>query len=289
MTGTANTSGFYGKLPCRGDFLQRRAPAPFVDVWDAWLQECMHASKEQLQDAWLDAYLTGPVWRFVLDAGVCGDTCYAGVLVPSVDRVGRYFPLTVVAPVRAEHCPLDVACGAGAWFDAAEALVLDALEAESLDIDAFDESIARLREPLAGVDGSESASLMQMLGDSAFALNGGRYHVPLASTQSLQRALNVLAYRELSRALQPLTLWWTEGSKALGASWLSLRGLPEAQAFTAMLSGDWTASGWTSVANAGGDARPAPTSHSPGPSHQSPNTSPQSPVASLQSLVTSNE
>lgn len=270
MMGTAHTSGFYGKLPCRGDFLQRRAPAPFVDVWDAWLQECMHASKEQLQDAWLDAYLTGPVWRFVLDAGVCGDSCYAGILVPSVDRVGRYFPLTVVAPVRAGHCPLDVACGGSAWFDAAEALVLDALEAEALDVDAFDEGVANLREPLAAESASESASLMRTLGDSAFPLNDVRWHVPLDSAQSLQRAVNVLAYKEMSRGLKPLTLWWTEGSQALGASWLALRGLPEASAFTAMLSGNWTGSGWTSVADVGARSEARP-------------------VTSLQSLVTSNE
>lgn len=250
MTDATNEIGFYGKLPCRGDFLQRRAPLPFVEVWDAWLQQCMHASKEQLQDAWLDAYLTGPVWRFVLDAGVCGDSSYAGVLVPSVDRVGRYFPLTVVAQLGAGHCPLDVACGASAWFEAAEALVLDALEAEALDIESFDEGVARLREPLAAENASESASLMHALSDSAFPLQPDRWHVPLESAQSLQRAINVLAYREMSRGLKPLTLWWTEGSKALGASWLSLRGLPEAPAFAAMLSGNWAGSSWTSLPRA---------------------------------------
>ncbi|HEY0942629.1 MAG TPA: type VI secretion system-associated protein TagF [Steroidobacter sp.] len=248
MTSAAIDIGFYGKLPCRGDFLQRRAPSLFVDAWDAWLQECMHASKEQLGEAWLDAYLTGPVWRFVLDAGVCGDACYAGVLVPSVDRVGRYFPLTVVAQLAAGHCPLDVACGAGAWFEAAEALVIEALEAEAVDIEAFDERVAGLSAPLAAEHARESASLMQSLCDSAFPAQALRWHVPLESAQSLQRAVNVLAYREMNRGLKPLTLWWTEGSQAVGASWLALRGLPEATAFGAMLSGDWSRSSWTSPA-----------------------------------------
>lgn len=249
MSGTENNIGFYGKLPCRGDFLQRRVPMPFVEVWDAWLQECLHASKQQLQDAWLDTYLTGPVWRFVLDAGVCGDSSYAGILVPSVDRVGRYFPLTVVTQVAAGLCPLDIACSANAWFEAAETLVLDALEAEALDVDAFDENVAQLRDPLAPELAREAASLTRALGDSAFPSQSTRWHVPLESAQSLQRAVNALAYRELSRGLQPLTLWWTEGSQALGASWLSLRGLPEASAFTAMLCGNWAASSWTSVSD----------------------------------------
>jgi type VI secretion system protein ImpM len=246
MTDAASQIGFYGKLPCRGDFLQRRVPLPFVEVWDAWLQECLHASREQMQDAWLDAYLTGPVWRFVLDSGVCGESGYAGILVPSVDRVGRYFPLTVVAQLSAGHCPLDVACSANAWFDAAETLVLDALEAEAIDIDAFDERVAQLRDPLAHEFASEAASLARAMRESTFPANADRWHVPLQSAQSLQRAINALAYREMSRAMQPLTLWWTEGSQALGASWLSLRGLPEASAFAAMLSGNWAAS-WTSV------------------------------------------
>ena len=245
-TKLANEPGFYGKLPCRGDFLQRRAPVSFVDVWDAWLQECMHASKEQLQDKWLDAYLTGPVWRFVLDVGVGGDDGYAGILVPSVDRVGRYFPLTIVARIAAGHCPLDVACGANAWFEAAEALVLDALEAESLDIDAFDERVARLRAPLAAASASESVSLMHALSSSAFPLQAAECHVPIESAKSLQRAINALAYREMSRGLKPLTLWWTDGSKALGASLLTLRGLPDAPTFAAMLSGDWAGSNFLS-------------------------------------------
>lgn len=236
MMDTANGIGFYGKLPCRGDFLQRRAPMPFVDVWDAWLQECMHASKEQLQDAWLDAYLTGPVWRFVLDADVCGEDSYAGILVPSVDRVGRYFPLTVVAQLAAGQCPLDVACDASAWFEAAEALVLDALEAETLDIDAFDESIARLGEPLAMERARESSSLMHALPGNEAPMHSTRWQVPLESARSLQRAINVFAYREMSRAMEPLTLWWTEGSQRLHASWLTMRGLPEARAFASMLS-----------------------------------------------------
>jgi type VI secretion system protein ImpM len=236
MMDAPNGIGFYGKLPCRGDFLQRRAPMPFVDVWDAWLQECMHASREQLQEAWLDAYLTGPVWRFVLDAGVCGDDSYAGILVPSVDRVGRYFPLTVVAHLEAGHCPLDIACDASAWFEAAETLVLDALEAEMLDIEAFDESVAALRQPLATERASESSSLMHALSDGATPMQSTRWNVPLESAQSLQRAINVFAYREMSRAMKPLTLWWTEGSQTLRASWLTLRGLPEARSFASMLS-----------------------------------------------------
>ncbi len=246
--------GFYGKLPCRGDFLQRRAPPVFVDVWDEWLQAGLQASREQLGDAWLDRYLTGSVWRFVLAPGVCDGGVYAGILVPSVDRVGRYFPLTIVTQLHERCCPLDIACSARAWFDAAEALVLDALAAEALDLDRFDEQVEQLRELLVCSGVCEPSSLGGALDDSTFPLQSPLWHAPIESAASFQRAANAFAYRELRRALAPLALWWTDGSSALGASWLSTRGLPETSAFTAMLSGDWTGSNWASVgadANAG--------------------------------------
>lgn len=246
MARTLTEVGFYGKLPCRGDFLQRRAPQEFVDVWDAWLQEGLHKSREQLQDAWLQTYLTGPVWRFAFASGVCGTASYAGILVPSVDRVGRYFPLTVIAQLDDSHSPLHVACSSGAWFDAAETLVLDALEAEALDFDTFDEQVALLRDRVETGGAAESGQLATTLKSSDFPAQPVRWHVPLDGAASLQAAVNALAYRELSRAIQPLAIWWTPGSDAIRPSWLTTPGLPEAHAFVAMLSGDWARSEWTS-------------------------------------------
>ncbi len=243
--------GFYGKLPCRGDFLQRRAPQDFVDVWDAWLQECLHETRQRLQDAWLDTYLTGPVWRFVLSSGVCGDGAYAGILVPSVDRVGRYFPLTVIAQLQKEDCPLAVACANNSWFEAAQWLVIDALEAAALDFDTFDEQIALLRDRLDLPGVSEASDVLGLLQGAAFPADSPRWQLPLASAESLQNAVNAFAYREVSRALQPLALWWTQGSSTLTASWLSTRGLPDARAFVAMLTGDWSGADWA-TARAGG-------------------------------------
>ena len=57
----------------------------------------MAASQQRMGDAWLPAYLELPVWRFVLPGGMCGAGAVLGVLMPSVDRVGRYYPLTLAA------------------------------------------------------------------------------------------------------------------------------------------------------------------------------------------------
>ncbi|HEY4215353.1 MAG TPA: type VI secretion system-associated protein TagF [Steroidobacteraceae bacterium] len=233
--------GFYGKLPFKGDFLQRRVPQEFVDAWDAWLQHCLHESREQLKEAWLDAYLTGPIWRFVLAGGVCGPDGYVGVLVPSVDRVGRYFPLTVVARLDEGHCPLDVACSGNGWFEAAEAVALGALEAADMDIDDFDDQVGKLGAylpaplPSPAVGSVGGANVAAALGLIA-AMEPGPRRVTLAAAGALQRAVNVLAYEHLTRDLQPVALWWSDGSSTMEPCWLSTRGLPDSRGFTAMLS-----------------------------------------------------
>ena len=94
--------GFYGKLPSHGDFLRRRVSDAFVDAWDAWLRECLAASRTALGTRWLDVYLTSPAWRFVCAAGACGPAPVIGLVAPSVDQVGRYFPLTLVAELPAD-------------------------------------------------------------------------------------------------------------------------------------------------------------------------------------------
>jgi type VI secretion system protein ImpM len=195
--------------------------------------------------------LTGPVWRFVLSSGVCGDGAYAGILVPSVDRVGRYFPLTVIAQLQKDDCPLAIACGSHGLFEAAESLVIDALEAPSLDFDTFDEQIALLRERLDADSATESSRVLRLLQQSEFAADSPRWQLPLTSVEALQCAVNAFAYREAARAMQPLALWWTQGSSALTASWLFTRGLPDARASVAMLTGDWYGTDWATARGEG--------------------------------------
>ena len=122
MSGTV--VGFYGKLPVRGDFVRDGLPRDFTDVWDDWLQRVMAGSRALLGDAWLPAYLEAPVWRFSLPAGICGECAALGLMLPSVDKAGRYFPLTFAA-LRAEPIPIDVG---EAWLDRCEAAGRAALE-----------------------------------------------------------------------------------------------------------------------------------------------------------------
>ena len=142
--------GFYGKLPSHGDFLRRRVSDAFVDAWDAWLRECLTASRTALGPRWLNVYLTSPAWRFVCAAGACGPAPVIGIAAPSVDQVGRYFPLTLVAELPPDVSLL-TAASSPRFFEAAEQLVIETLATERVDFDRFDQGAMALERELMTV------------------------------------------------------------------------------------------------------------------------------------------
>jgi type VI secretion system protein ImpM len=121
--------GFYGKIPARGDFVRNGLPHAFVDPWDRWLQQAIAASQAELGDAWMAAWLEAPIWSFALGPGVCGPDAVLGLWMPSVDRVGRHFPLTLAALVPAGDAR-DLARDNGGFLFAAEQAGLAAVESD---------------------------------------------------------------------------------------------------------------------------------------------------------------
>lgn len=86
--------GWFGKLPGMGDFGQRRLPPRFRALWDEWLQKGLQNLRAERED-WVAHYLEAPIWFFALGEDVMSPSPWIGVLMPSVDSVGRYFPLTL--------------------------------------------------------------------------------------------------------------------------------------------------------------------------------------------------
>ena len=129
--------GFFGKLPARGDFVRSGLPRGFVDPWDAWWQRSITATREAAAD-WTAAWLEAPVWRFCLPPGLCGAEAALGLWLPSVDRVGRYFPLTIAAVGGSCLLTHEMADG---FLAAAEQAGLDALRLD-LDPDALSLRVA---------------------------------------------------------------------------------------------------------------------------------------------------
>ena len=133
-------AGFCGKIPSRGDFVRAGLPRSFIDPWDDWMQRMLAASRATLGEAWLPAWLEAPVWRFALRSGLCGPHAVLGLWLPSVDRIGRHYPLTL-AIAATEADPMWLIAEGGGFLAAAEAAGRDAL-ANDLPPDALAERVA---------------------------------------------------------------------------------------------------------------------------------------------------
>jgi type VI secretion system ImpM family protein len=125
---SAATWGLIGKLPRHADFVRCGVGA---DVFDAWLSRAVEALDRSQR------VLPERVFRFVLP--MAAKELVAGVLMPSRDKVGRRYPVAVVAklPAAIERAGmaawpllLDAACGA------LEALVAELPEADAEDVTA---------------------------------------------------------------------------------------------------------------------------------------------------------
>ena len=89
--------GFFGKLPSRGDFLRAGLSSDFLQPWDRWLQRVLADGQRMLDETWPEVWRVAPVWRFALPRWQCGRQPVLGLWMPSVDSVGRSFPLTFAA------------------------------------------------------------------------------------------------------------------------------------------------------------------------------------------------
>lgn len=210
--------GFYGKLPARGDFVSRRLPGPFVEAWDSWLQAGIAESRTMLGERWLQAWLEGPIWRFVLAPGVAGPLAVIGLMMPSVDRAGRYFPLTLATCLTEE--PSLLACAANeAWFAALENVALGALTQDA-SMEGFEAQVGTLG-PLSADRVPESA---------AWGDGGMKIFIPAGSSP-----LAALAACYPSAAFAGRCLFWTHGAQRVAPSVLLVPALPSASQFAALL------------------------------------------------------
>jgi type VI secretion system protein ImpM len=238
--------GFFGKLPSHGDFLRRRVSDAFVDAWDAWLRECLAASKSALGARWLDVYLTSPAWRFLCAPGACGPAPVLGLLAPSVDQVGRYFPLTIVTELPEDVSLVTAAAVSTHFLDAAERLVIETLAAEPVDFDRFDRAVLSLEAELAGVI-DRPAIILDPAAVSVLAESHQAWQMPLGASFHLASAFDQLLSLQLEAKFRPLVLWWTDGSSVVEPSWLVLKGLPGPELYPAFLEGTWSEHRWRSV------------------------------------------
>ncbi|WP_287309819.1 type VI secretion system-associated protein TagF [Mesorhizobium sp.] len=127
--------GFYGKMPATGDFVTRRLPGDFVRIWDRWLAR--HIVPLIGSETWPRT----TALRFL--AGPAAFGASAGIILQSADRVGRQFPLSIVAQLA--DAPVQLA-RADAWFARIEEAAFAAQRGE-LTPDDLDSALATLPVP----------------------------------------------------------------------------------------------------------------------------------------------
>ncbi len=232
------SAGWYGKIPGTGDFITRRMPSAFSESWDRWLQSAIAGSRDRLGGRWRDTFLSMPIWRFVLSPGMLTPNAWAGIMAPSVDAVGRYFPLAVASALPSAS--LDVVrtlLAAEGWFDEIEAIALSAI-APAADSAAIDAAIVQkplrtewLRYPEGHDDTVPIRSAKpQML------------WVPLGARNGEPPAQEVF---ELGgRLAEPTAAWLAEESEMFGRCLLLCEALPPAEQYCAMMDGRWVERGW---------------------------------------------
>ncbi len=226
-------SGCYGKIPRLGDFLSRSLPRSLITSLDEWLQEGMRASQQQLGAHWVDAYLVSPVWCFAAGPGCFDPSAWLGVMVPSVDRVGRYFPFLVLVEAG-ELTPCQALYLCQAWYTDAESLALDSLE-EDFDPASLEQRLSELR---AG----EAFWTRQADRPTSANESGRRYRIGAAAT--IRDVLAGIADDALEELYPASSLWWTRGSERIDPCLLLTQGLPGAGSFAAYFDGRFEGAGW---------------------------------------------
>jgi len=227
------TIGVFGKLPAHGDFVQRNLPALFINVWDEWLQHFVAGTKEQLADNWLDVYLTSPLWRFVLSEGVVDENNWAGIMIPSVDRVGRYYPFSIVKKLSQSVNPVEFIQKQTSWYADIEALALSALDGEIILDDLVEQLDVMKVEHLSDYS------------RSGFNMDSDGFQLDMEfEEQSPSLVYPQLLDATMVKMFQSYSVWHTTGSEFVKPCLFTSQGMPAVQKMPAMLNGDWQGCHW---------------------------------------------
>lgn len=156
--------GAFGKMPVLGDFFRTGLGNGFVSGWDDWMQLRMSEASETLGERWDECYMSAPIWRFSLAAGLVGEDAVIGVLMPSVDRVGRKFPLTLAATRDEPENALVGHFASGQVFETLEGLALDALD-DAMTLDLLKERLAQIELSEKPVSSTRSGTVARVQGE----------------------------------------------------------------------------------------------------------------------------
>lgn len=249
---SSDSTGLYGKLPAHGDFIHRNLPTKVINEWDKWLQTFIGSTRERLGDAWLEIYLTSPIWRFCLAQGVVDDHCWAGIMLPSVDRVGRYFPFSVLRKLPAETGLCEFMQVEQHWFESMETAALRALDGQ-IQIDHLLQVLNHA--PLSGVSTYTRQGRANVDAGVVVDMDFDESSV-LVTMPHLLDAFVASAFSSYS-------VWSTLGSERVEPCVFIARGMPPVAGSAALMDGLWEHWQWSVPVRPLPKDNPPPTQPSP--------------------------
>jgi len=232
----ADLPAWFGKVATLGDFAHRRLPAPVRATCDAWLSRAMRQAEARLGSHWLPLYLTAPLLRFAWAPGVVDPRWWFGVLMPSCDDVGRYFPLLVASSRTTPPVEGAALAQLERWYGHLARAATSTLQGASIDtFEAALRAAPAWPQPAAESASASTPLPIDGVADLATLLARGG---PLPRGAPLERWLAALAARGLHDALQGRTVWWRAADEAHAPHLEIVEGLPEDERFVDLLDPD---------------------------------------------------
>jgi type VI secretion system protein ImpM len=222
---------WFGKLASLGDFATRRLPQDTARALDHWLAQGVDTSRAQLGERWLNVYLTSPLWRFAWAPGVIDAQWWFGLLMPSVDNVGRYFPLVVLQSRAGPPADAGALDRLEQWYAALADAALRTLQPGS-SLDQFEAELAHM---------AHASSLPVSTATPSWPSTEWpeRSRHQMTNGTSLSTCLQQLAVAETLRRCHGCSLWWSLRPGAPDSSLSIAVGLPARESFAQLLEGVW--------------------------------------------------
>ena len=197
--------GWFGKLPCAGDFIYRRLPRTLLSGLDNWLQQGLSQLRATYPAEWRGIYDTAPTWNCAIPPPVTqvGQTLI-GLITPSRDRVGREFPLCAGVAVPEGISPTSLLASAHDWLQELGRVVAQA-KARPSTVEAFDAAVSAIALPDPGAkNGGEGiGDILSMLNVDDASEDVPTIPMPLAHS---------LPWPDLPRIFDQrgfTSYWWT--------------------------------------------------------------------------------
>lgn len=212
-------AGYYGKVPSKGDFVSRRLDRNVRSKFDQWLQLALQTSRDTLAGEWMELYLNAPIWRFYLEGGICGPYPLVGMMIPSVDKAGRYFPFLVAAQIPDFELSVSSITQTDEWLQSLEGVLLSVLDDE-FDLDYFDHQLAK----------------------KAFDIDLASAELSPEEESTATDTFTALAAALSGTRSGPQSVWWTSGSDRRKPGMSLYTGWPAAAAFASFFKDEDTLS-----------------------------------------------